>query len=146
MRRVLLGLALPLITVAGASADSQRRASLEQFACHSASVALNRAVSITAVMRARTGLPRLELEFELKRKRPRAGRWEPVKQGDLGQWISPSDPTLGQRQDDVWRFDKQVVNLAAPAVYRFKVRFRWSGSERQSEVTLFSRRCVQSRG
>ena len=130
---------------ASAAATTPPNAELEQFACHRSSVALSRTISVIAVMRARPGLPRLELAFVLERKRPRSGRFVAVREGDLGKWILPGDPTLGTRPTDMWKLQKPVVNLAAPAVYRFEVHFRWIGQRQSSATTLFSRRCVQTR-
>ena len=48
--------------------------------------------------------------------------------GDLGVWITPKNPTLGQLPGDVWNLQKSVVDLAAPATYRFRVTFRWTGA------------------
>ncbi len=39
----------------------------------------------------------------------------------------PANPTLGQNPADVWMLKQNVVNLAAPAAYRFRVWFRWTG-------------------
>ena len=50
----------------------------------------------------------------------------------LGSWISPTDPTLGQQAGDVWILTHPVVNLAAPATYKFRVTFRWLGSDGQT--------------
>jgi hypothetical protein len=51
-----------------------------------------------------------------------------VHAGNLGKWITPRNPTLGQLPDDVWNFRKTVSQLAAPASYRVRVSFRWIGS------------------
>jgi hypothetical protein len=48
-----------------------------------------------------------------------------VRGGDLNRWVSPSDPTLGERSADVWTVIKQVVDLKAPATYRLRAIFRW---------------------
>jgi hypothetical protein len=69
----------------------------------------------------------MELRFRLFEKPRGARSYSDVTGGDLGKWISPQDPTLGQRPADVWILRKQVVNLTGPAVYRFRVGFRWIG-------------------
>jgi hypothetical protein len=68
-----------------------------------------------------------------------------VSAGDLGVWITPNNPTLGQRPGDVWKLQKSVVNLAAPATYRFKVTFRWTGpgGHTLGTTTRYSPRCQQ---
>jgi hypothetical protein len=117
--------------LAGASTSPPPRAALEDFGCQRSSDSLNRSVSVTAVMRPVTGTERMAMKFELLRRRNRSQTWVDVSSPntDLGKWIHPTDPpTLGQRPGDRWTVNKPVVNLAAPAVYRFRVSFRWIGS------------------
>jgi hypothetical protein len=108
------------------------KASLVDPVCRRAPDALNRAVAITAVMRPVAGTGRLQLEFILLEKPGRRRSFHPVKGGDLGKWISPSNPTLGQLPADQWILRKQVVNLAGPAIYRFHVAFRWIDAQGHS--------------
>ena len=112
-------------TVAAAEAP---RASLQAPICQQSSDPLDRAIAITAVMRPLTGTARMELQFNLLEKPRGSSSYSVVTGGDLGRWITPSDPALGQRADDVWILRKLVVNLAAPEVYRFHVRFRWTAA------------------
>ena len=150
--RALLAATLALVLgLCGSAAEAdqspeQPRAALERFACQHSANALDRAVAVTALMRPVTGTAHLELRFNLQRKSTAHGSFTNVSGGDLGKWRSPSDPTLGQRADDVWIVDKQVANLAAPAVYRFRVAFRWLGADGRplSRELLASPRCVQS--
>ncbi len=51
-----------------------------------------------------------------------------MRGGDLNAWVNPTDPTLGRHPDDKWNLIKQVVDLKAPATYRFRVSFRWIGA------------------
>ena len=57
----------------------------------------------------------------------------------------PQDPTLGQLPGDVWNLRKQVVELGAPAVYRFRVLFRWTGAHGRviGSAVRYSPRCRQ---
>ncbi len=87
-----------------------------------------RAVSITGVMRPVRGTKRMQLQFALLRKARGSASYASVSGGDLGTWISPANPTLGQRPGDVWKLQKPIVGLVAPAAYRFRVRFRWLGA------------------
>ena len=68
-----------------------------------------------------------------------------VSSGDLGVWITPKNPTLGQLPGDVWKLQKSVVNLAAPATYRFRVTFRWigAGGHTLGTAVRLSPRCQQ---
>jgi hypothetical protein len=110
-----------------AQAAEAPRASLDTPICAQASDALNRLVAITAVMRPLTGTRRMQLQFNLMKKPRGARTYSVVRGGDLGKWVSPPDPTLGQRPTDVWKRQKQVVNLAAPVIYRYHVGFWWTG-------------------
>jgi hypothetical protein len=124
------GVALPAVaTGAGPGVTLPPRAALEDPICRQAGNPLDRAVAITAVMRPVTGTGRMQLEFILMEKPGRKRSFHPVRGGDLGRWISPSNPTLGQLPADQWILRKQVVNLAGPAVYRFHVGFRWIDSQ-----------------
>jgi hypothetical protein len=111
-----------------AGAAQPPRATLTDPICRQAGSPLNRAVAITAVMRSVAGTGRMQLEFILLQKPGRRRSFHAVRGGDLGKWISPSNPTLGQLPADQWILRKQVVNLAGPAVYRFHVGFRWIDS------------------
>ena len=66
------------------------------------------------------------IEFSLFREAAGSSSFHHLHVGGLDQWISPKDPTLGQRNGDVWKLDKVVSDLAGPAVYRLKATFRWT--------------------
>lgn len=100
-----------------------RRAHLEAFVCHRARRASRRVVSITAVMRPLPGTAAMRMRFELISDA--GGHLAQVHGGDLGTWISPQPPTLGQDPGDVWIVRHPVYGLKAPADYRFRVSFRW---------------------
>lgn len=103
------------------------RARLHGLVCQHALDPPARAVSVWAVMRPVSGTRKLQLRFQLLTKTKAAPVFSDVIGGDLGTWIAPKDPTLGQRAGDVWNLQKEVADLAAPAVYRFRVSFRWLG-------------------
>jgi hypothetical protein len=125
----LLGaLAILLPASAGAAAGRPRRAALTQFVCQKALDPSNRSVSVISVMRPLDGTRKLEVRFDLLEMT--AGEMTPtavVGAGDLGVWLTPKDPTLGQLPGDVWQLAKPVYDLNAPASYRFRVTFRWLG-------------------
>jgi hypothetical protein len=60
-----------------------------------------------------------------------------VHGGDLGRWKALSASP--------WAITKPVVNLAGPAMYRFRVSFRWLDSSGLviGTRTLVSRGCFQ---
>jgi hypothetical protein len=128
----------------GAAGATAPRAQLRDFACQSALDPGNRSVSVTAVMRPVPGTKHMSVRFDLLTAQPGAAP-AAIHSGDLGKWIKPANPTVGQLPGDVWNVQKQVVPLAAPATYRFRVSFRWLGARdrilEQSEQ--LSRRCDQ---
>src|SRR5437588_561385 len=131
-------------TAAAVSAASPH-ARLTGFTCHRALQPRDRMVAITAVMRPVPATHRMHLRFVLLRQWRRGGGFAEVSGGDLDRWKSPPDATLGEHPGDVWRLRKPVLNLAAPATYRFRVTFRWTGAHgrRLSETDRFSRICYQ---
>jgi hypothetical protein len=126
------GLVLLTVLAAGSAVASATtappRARLRALVCVHALDPVARAVSVTAVMRPLPGTRKLALRFALQTKSRRGGSFTAVTGGDLAKWISPANPTLGQLPGDVWRLNKQVIDLAAPAAYRFRVSFRWTGA------------------
>ncbi len=150
MKRVfIISLAVALLGAAGAVAATASgagsRAHLRHFVCQRALDPAARAVSVTAVMRPLTGTAKMALRFELLSRAAGASTMNPISGGDLNTWISPPNPTLGQRAGDVWILNKQVVNLMAPATYRFRVLFRWTGARNRvlASTEQTSPRCYQ---
>jgi CARDB len=112
---------------AGATAGTPPRARLQKFVCQTALDPPARGIQVIAVMRPVAGTDRMQLKFQLRRK-AHGSAAASVSGGDLGKWRSPTDASLGREPGDVWNLRKQVVNLPAPAVYRFLVSFRWLGA------------------
>jgi hypothetical protein len=122
--------------VSAAIADTQR-ASLSQFVCRQSQDPLNRVIAVTATMRPVPGTARMELRFVLLQRLP--GNWlHRVHGGDLGRWKALA---VGP-----WAVTKPVVNLPAPAVYRFRVSFRWLGASGRviGAQTLLGPACDQA--
>jgi hypothetical protein len=118
-------------------------ASLGAFVCRQAQDPLNRVVGVSATMRPLPGTERMELRFQLLQRLP-GDRFHQIRGGDLGRWRHPDPPTFGQQPGDTWIVKKPVANLAAPAVYRFRVTFRWIGSSGViGDVTRLSAMCNQ---
>jgi hypothetical protein len=103
------------------------RARLRAFVCQTALDPPARAVSVEAVMRPVPSTQTMALRFDLLGKTKGSSTWTPLRYGDLGTWRSPPTPTLGQRPGDVWVLGHPVTDLPAPARYRFRVWFRWTG-------------------
>jgi CARDB len=124
---VLCALAIGLIAAATVGADAPR-SRLRSPICVTAPDPASRAISVTAVMRPLSGTTKLQLKFDLLSRASGSRPFARVRGGDLNTWVTPKDPTLGQQPNDVWNLIKQVVDLKAPATYRFKVAFRWVGA------------------
>jgi hypothetical protein len=128
-----------------AQPSSSPVAALSSYTCTHAREPLARAVAVTAVMRPVSGTHRLALRFELLKALHRYGHPRLVRGPNLGTWLSPSDPRLGQQPADVWQVSHPVAGLAAPAYYRLRVSFRWLGTGNRvlSEQTLTTPACHQ---
>jgi hypothetical protein len=143
---LLVVVASATIGFAASTAAAVPRAQLQSFACLHALDPANRTVSVNAVMRPLPGTQKLMMEFSLlERSGGSATAQTVVGAGDLGVWISPKDPNLGQLPKDVWNLNKSVLNLDAPAAYRFRVAFRWIGAHGRVIGTAqrLSRTCDQ---
>jgi CARDB len=131
--RMAAGAAALIAVAAGSGSASGTSAppprdQLRSFVCQKALDPPARAVSVQAVMRPVTGTQKMQMRFELMRQTRTGGPFKQVRGRLLGSWISPQDPTLGQRSADVWIVNHPVVDLAAPSTYRFQVAFKWTGA------------------
>jgi hypothetical protein len=129
-RRLLLvgailaaGSALPTTLALGASPHTE----LKDLVCQRALRASKRIVGVTATMRPVSGTVHLYMRWQLMGTQ--SGHVTQVRGGDLGKWISPHDPTLGQQPADVWVLKHPVTGVPAGYTYRFRVSFRWIGSD-----------------
>lgn len=122
--------ALPACWATAAVASPTQRAELQDLVCQRAADPVGRGVTITAAMRPVSGTSRMALKFDLERRPGRAGPFNVLRGHDLGRWVYPTNPpTLGQLAGDVWMLKHNVVNLRGPDYYRFRVSFRWLGSD-----------------
>jgi hypothetical protein len=140
----LAAAAIGSTTASGAAAPPPRD-QLSSFVCQKALDPPARAVSVQAVMRPVTGTAKMQVRFDLMRQSTPGGPFRLVRGRLLGSWISPQNPTLGQRAGDVWIVNHPVVDLPAPATYHFRVTFRWTGSSGQqlSTAVQTSANCYQ---
>lgn len=86
-----------------------------------------RTAVVAASMRPVGAGRRLALRVELYQRPLSGGRW--ALRSDvpgLGVWTAPSDPSIGSRANDVFKYRQAVGRLVVPYAYRFRVSFRWS--------------------
>ncbi|HEX4010596.1 MAG TPA: hypothetical protein VHX62_11330 [Solirubrobacteraceae bacterium] len=128
-----------------AAAAAPPRAQLTQYLCQRALDPPARSISIQAVMRPLTGTRKLAIKFDLLERTPSATAAAAVRATGLSAWVTPTDPTLGQLPGDVWRLNKPVINLDAPATYQFRVTFRWTGARGKviGTAVKYTRSCRQ---
>ncbi len=141
-----LGAVLAAVTAAATAASAAPpRTQLRAFTCHRALDPPNRSTSVTAVMRPLTGTRHMAIRFDLLMSAPGGAAKRVVHSGDLGLWVTPKNATLGQLPGDVWNVQKSVIALAAPAKYRFRVMFRWTGAHNHviGTMTRYSPQCRQ---
>lgn len=150
MKRLPVGAAAlaiaALLLATTATAGAPPRAQLHGFSCHRALDPPDRSAAVTAVMRPLQGTRHMAMKIDLlMSSRSTTGNQRVVRAGDLGVWITPKNPTLGQLPGDVWNVQKSVVDLAAPANYRFRVMFRWtsSGGHMLGTAVRYSSLCRQ---
>ncbi|MGH2911350.1 MAG: hypothetical protein ACRDJ3_02620, partial [Solirubrobacteraceae bacterium] len=94
---------------------------LEQ--CVTSTVQSERSATFTAQMVATPATQKMALRFELQERMRGETDFHTVVAPGLGVW---------QRSDvgvKIYKYVKQVTNLAAPAAYRAVVRFRWVGEK-----------------
>lgn len=127
----LLALSAVALAVPAAPARTPRsaappRAALQSFSCIRSADRSRREISVQSVMRPVPGTQKLLVRFQLYvTGGPTSSATQLVRGGDLGHWISPANPTLGQRSGDIWIVPHPVSGLVAPGRYRFRVSFRW---------------------
>lgn len=81
---------------------------------------------VATQMRPVPGARRLTLRIDLYQRPLGGGRW--ALRSDvpgLGEWVTPSDPSIGSRSSDVFRYRQAVGRLVVPFAFRFTVTFRW---------------------
>ncbi len=109
----------------GASAASGAPAGARLVSCHRSPLLAARTAVVGTWMRPLASGRRLAVRVGLW-QRLTGGRW--TLRADvpgLGVWIAPSDPLIGTRPRDVFKYRQSVGRLTVPAAYRFRVDFRW---------------------
>jgi hypothetical protein len=123
-----------LLGAGNASPDS---GSLVQ--CLTAGEQVERSVTFAGEMTTVAGATRMSMRIELLEQMPGEMSYHAVAAPGLGVWRA-SSPGVG-----VYKYVKQVTNLAAPADYKGLVTFRWQGSHGRTikREERRTRRCSQ---
>jgi hypothetical protein len=131
--------------LATAVGSAPPRAALRDFVCQRAREPAQRELSIQSVMRPVPGTEQMAIRVELLSRARPSGPFHVLSGRYLGQWLTPANPTLGQRPGDAWIVNHPVLDLAAPASYKFRITFRWTGAGGGplDTTTLTSQRCFQ---
>jgi hypothetical protein len=110
---------------------------LEQ--CATSTVQLERSATFTAQMVATPVTWKMAMRFELQERMRGETDFHTVIASGLGVW-QRSEPGV-----KIYKYVKQVTNLAAPAAYRAVVRFRWVGEKGRvlKRAELHTQKCVQ---
>lgn len=87
--------------------------------CVPSSVQAERSATFSGEMTATPGTGRMSIRIELQERLPAEAAFHTVEAPGLGSWRWAAPGVK------VYRYIKQVTDLAAPAVYRAAVRFRW---------------------
>jgi hypothetical protein len=121
----------------GAGSASPDSASLVQ--CLTAGEQVERAATFAGEMTTVAGATRMSIRIELLEQMPGEMSYHAVAAPGLGVWRT-SSPGVG-----VYKYVKQVTNLAAPADYKGLVTFRWQGARGRTvkREERRTRRCSQ---
>ena len=87
--------------------------------CATSPLPVQRIAAFVGSMPARANAPRMQMRFELERRREGERRWRRLKAEGFGVW-ERADPNVAG-----FVFTKRVTGLPVPATYRALVRFRW---------------------
>jgi hypothetical protein len=107
---VLVGTPAPAPAPAVTASVEQCTPSVEQ---------AERSATFAAQMTAVEGTQRMAIQFEVQERSPTDTVYHTVVAPGLGDWRSSAQGVK------IYKYVKQVTNLAAPAVFRAQVRYRW---------------------
>lgn len=124
MSRAVIIVALLLAgTLAGpaqaATAAQRPKLGATLVTCTTSALPVQRIASFVGSMPARADAPRMQMRFELERKRAGQRRWRRLKAKGFGVWERANRNVAG------FVFTKRVTALPVPAAYRALVHFRW---------------------
>ena len=103
---------------------------VELATCHRDSVQDERYAVFGAEMASLRRGDRMAMRFDLQRRAPGERRFESLDVPGLGVWHR------ARRGRSPYSFDQRVERLAAPASYRARVTFRWTGPGNAEKVVV----------
>lgn len=106
---------------AAAATPPKLAATLES--CKRSALPVERIAAFVGSMPARANAPRMQMRFELERKREGERSWRRLKAEGFGVWERAKRNVAG------FVFTKRVTGLPVPATYRALVRFRWLAAD-----------------
>jgi hypothetical protein len=120
-----------------ASAPGDSSVTLEQ--CISSSVQAERSATFVSQMVATAATQKMAMKIVLEERARGGAEYHAVPGPGFGVW-RPSEPGV-----KIYKYVKQVTNLAAPAIYRTTVKFRWVADKGRviKRAELRSSRCFQ---
>jgi hypothetical protein len=122
---VVLTLAPAAAPARGADASSDAPAGARLLSCHRSPSIDERNAAVSAWMRPIPGSSHLAMKIDLWERRS-GDHWSMRSDvPGLGSWVTPSDPGVGSRAGDIFRYRQTVGRLEVPAAYRFHVTFHW---------------------
>jgi len=128
MRLLLILIAVLLAAATGAAAAHAATAKRPKLAatlesCTTSPLPVQRIASFVGSMPARAHATRMQMRFDLERKRSGERRWRRLKAAGFGVW-ERSDPKVAG-----FVFKRRVTGLPVPASYRAIVRFTWLAAD-----------------
>jgi hypothetical protein len=107
--------------------------------CATSTVQLERSVTFTAQMAATNTTQKMGMRIELQQRLRGESEFHTLAAPGFGVW-RVSEPGV-----KIYKYVKQVTNLAAPAAYRAVVRFRWVGERGHvfKREELHTQRCME---
>ncbi|HEV2776717.1 MAG TPA: CARDB domain-containing protein [Solirubrobacteraceae bacterium] len=127
MARILITAVLLVAALAGPAQAAapvkppKLRATLET--CTTSPLPVQRIAAFVGAMPARANAPRMQMRFELERRRDGQRGWRRLKAAGFGVW-ERADPNVAG-----FVFTKRVTGLPVPANYRALVLFRWLAAD-----------------
>jgi len=107
--------------------------------CVNSSMQVERSATFVAQMVATVSTQKMAMKINLEERSRGEAEYHVVPAPGFGVW-RPSEPGV-----KIYKYVKQVTNLAAPVTYRVVVKFRWVGDKGKviKRADLRSSRCFQ---